>query len=41
MVFMRTGARSIHFGEVERPDDIETLFHHKPLMERLLAEAGA
>ena len=38
---MRTGARSIHFGEVERPDDIETLFHHKPLMERLLAEAGA
>jgi aminoglycoside phosphotransferase (APT) family kinase protein len=41
VVFMRTGARSIHFGEVERPDDIETLFHHKPLMERLLAEAGA
>ena len=40
VVFMRTGARSIHFGEVERPDDIETLFHHKPLMERLLAEAG-
>jgi len=26
---------------VERPDDIETLFHHKPLMERLLSEAGA
>jgi aminoglycoside phosphotransferase (APT) family kinase protein len=41
VVFMRTSARSIHFGEVERPDDIETLFHHKPLMERLLAEAGA
>jgi aminoglycoside phosphotransferase (APT) family kinase protein len=41
VVFMRTGARSIHFGEVERPDDIETLFHHKPLMERLLSEAGA
>jgi aminoglycoside phosphotransferase (APT) family kinase protein len=41
VVFMRTGARSIHFGEVERPEDIETLFHHKPLMERLLAEAGA
>jgi aminoglycoside phosphotransferase (APT) family kinase protein len=40
VVFMRTGARSIHFGEVERPDDIETLFHHKPLMERLLSEAG-
>ena len=41
VVFMRTGARSIHFGEVERPDDIESLFHHKPLMERLLSEAGA
>jgi len=41
VVFMRTGARQIHFGEIERPDDIETLFHHKPLMERLLHEAGA
>ncbi len=41
IVFMRTGARQIHFGEVERPDDIESLFHHKPLMERLLGEAGA
>lgn len=40
VVFMRTSARSIHFGEVEKPDDIESLFHHKPLMERLLAEAG-
>lgn len=41
IVFMRTGARQIHFGEIERPEDIETLFHHKPLMERLLSEAGA
>ena len=41
IVFMRTGARQIHFGEIERPDDIEALFHHKPLMERLLGEAGA
>jgi aminoglycoside phosphotransferase (APT) family kinase protein len=41
IVFMRTGARQIHFGEIERPDDLESLFHHKPLMERLLAEAGA
>jgi aminoglycoside phosphotransferase (APT) family kinase protein len=41
IVFMRTGARQIHFGEIERPDDIETLFHHKPLMERLLEEVGA
>jgi aminoglycoside phosphotransferase (APT) family kinase protein len=41
VVFMRTSARQLHFGEIERPDDIETLFHHKPLMERILGEVGA
>jgi len=41
IVFMRTGARQIHFGEIERPDDVETLFHCKPLAERLLEEVGA
>ncbi len=41
IVFMRTGARSVHFGEIERPDDIETLMHHKGLMESLLDAAGA
>ena len=41
VVFMRTGARQVHFGEIERPDDVETLFHHKALVERLLAEVGA
>lgn len=41
IVFMRTGARQIHFGEIERPDDIESLFHCKPLVERVLAEVGA
>ena len=41
IVFMRTGARSIHFGEIERPDDIETLMHHKGLMESILERAGA
>lgn len=41
IVFMRTGARQIHFGEIERPDDIETLMHHKPLMESILERAGA
>ena len=41
IVFMRTGARQIHFGEIERPDDIETLMHHKPLLEALLAKVGA
>lgn len=41
VVFMRTSARQLHFGEIERPDDLETLFHHKPLMERLIADVGA
>ena len=41
IVFMRTGFRQIHFGEIERPDDVESLFHCKPLVERLLDEAGA
>ena len=40
VVFMRTGVRSIHFGEVEKPDDVESLFHRKPLIERLLAKVG-
>ncbi|WP_232678965.1 phosphotransferase family protein [Nocardioides sp. R-C-SC26] len=41
IVFMRTGARQIHFGEIERPDDVESLFHCKPLVERILEQAGA
>lgn len=40
-VFLRTGARQVHFGEIERPDDIESLFHHRLLLERILDEAGA
>lgn len=41
VVFMRTGARSIHFGEIQKPADVETLMHHKPLLDQLLAEVGA
>lgn len=41
IVFMRTGARQIHFGEIEAPEDLESLFHHKPLLDRLLEEVGA
>ncbi|MCR1784297.1 phosphotransferase family protein [Nocardioides carbamazepini] len=40
-VFLRTSARQIHFGEIERPDDPESVFHHRPLFERLLEEVGA
>ena len=35
-VFMRTGFRRVHFGEMEQPEDIETLFYHKSLLEKLL-----
>jgi aminoglycoside phosphotransferase (APT) family kinase protein len=37
-VFMRTGARRVHFGEVEKPDDVESLFYHASLMKRLIGE---
>jgi aminoglycoside phosphotransferase (APT) family kinase protein len=41
IVFMRTGARQIHFGEIERPADPEAVMHHRPLFERLLDQVGA
>lgn len=37
-VFMRTTARRVHFGEVEKPADVETTFYHAPLLRRLLEE---
>ena len=39
VVFMRTGARRVHFGEMEKPDDIETLFYHGGLLKRLMEES--
>ncbi len=39
-VFMRTGARRVHFGEIDKPADIETLFYHGSLLKRLIGEAG-
>ncbi|WP_228831881.1 phosphotransferase family protein [Nocardia brasiliensis] len=41
VVFLRSGGRQIHFGEMARPDDIESLLHHRSLVEELLAELGA
>jgi aminoglycoside phosphotransferase (APT) family kinase protein len=35
-VFMRTGARRVRFGEIERPDDVESMFYHGPLLRRLI-----
>jgi aminoglycoside phosphotransferase (APT) family kinase protein len=37
-VFMRTGARRVHFGETEKPEDVECLFYHAGLMRRLIGE---
>lgn len=37
-VFMRTGARRVHFGETDKPDDVESLFYHAGLMRRLVGE---
>ncbi|MBV8348893.1 MAG: phosphotransferase family protein [Mycolicibacterium sp.] len=37
-VFMRTGARRVHFGEIEKPADPESLFYHGALLKRLIGE---
>lgn len=36
-VFMRTGARQVHFGEIEMPDEVDGLFHHRALLEKLIS----
>lgn len=40
-VFLRTSARQVHFGETERPEDPESVFYHRALLEGLLDEVGA
>jgi aminoglycoside phosphotransferase (APT) family kinase protein len=35
-VFMRTSARRVRFGEIEKPDDVESLFYHGSLLRRLI-----
>ena len=35
-VFMRTSARRVRFGEIEKPDDIESLCYHGALLRRLI-----
>lgn len=37
---MRTGARRAYFGEAEKPADVESLFFHGALLERLIGEDG-
>ncbi|MGI9125662.1 MAG: phosphotransferase family protein [Mycobacterium sp.] len=40
VVFMRTGARRVHFGEIAKPDDVESLFYHGGLLRRLIDPEG-
>jgi aminoglycoside phosphotransferase (APT) family kinase protein len=37
-VFMRTSARRVRFGEIEKPDDVESLFYHGSVLKRLIGE---
>ena len=37
-VFMRTSARRIRFGEIEAPDDVESLFYHGSVLKRLIGD---
>jgi aminoglycoside phosphotransferase (APT) family kinase protein len=37
-VFMRTSARRIRFGEMEAPDDVESLFYHGSVLKRLIGD---
>ena len=39
-VFMRTGARRVRFGEIEKPDDVESMFYHASLLKRLIGETN-
>lgn len=41
VVFLRTGTRQAHFGEIERPEDPEALMHHAGMFRALLEEVGA
>jgi aminoglycoside phosphotransferase (APT) family kinase protein len=37
-VFMRTSARRVRFGEIEKPDDVESLFYHGAVLRRFIGE---
>jgi aminoglycoside phosphotransferase (APT) family kinase protein len=39
-VFMRTTARRVRFGEMEKPEDVESTFYHVSLLKRLIAPEG-
>lgn len=36
IVFIRNGTRMARFGEIDMPDDVDDLMHHRALLQRLL-----
>ncbi|HOB49605.1 MAG TPA: phosphotransferase family protein [Mycobacterium sp.] len=41
VVFMRTGARRVRFGEIEKPEAVEAMFYHGALLRRLIDDTSA
>ena len=41
IVFLRTGMRQFHFGEIEEPQSADALMHHSAVFEKILNEVGA
>ena len=41
VIFMRTGTSQVRFGEIEMPDEVEKLFHHRTLLEEIAGSVGA
>ena len=40
IVFLRTGTRRVHFGEMDKPDDPESLFYHAAFLKTLIGESN-
>lgn len=41
IIYLRIAARQIHFGEIEAPEDPESVLYHRAMFEAMLDEVGA
>lgn len=41
VIYLRIAARQIHFGEIEAPEDPESVLYHRAMFEKMLDEVGA
>nr|WP_221208456.1 phosphotransferase family protein [Nocardioides albus] len=41
VIYLRIAARQIHFGEIEAPEDPESVLYHRAMFEAMLDEVGA